>query len=204
MQARVPLLPGRSSRCSPRNAALCPPGRTEHVVGVSTAQPFPAACFLEKEGQQSPQRTQGDGGFSWGPPCPQQVDRLSFSKPGSDGQGSRAGLGVCPRSSGCSRQTGRVRGPGRAHQAPWRQVDPAVDTLLTRAAASRLPLSSRGALSSRSAGVNDAPLGTTEPHQGCRRLLVVSGNQLISGSSRKEDGLYGCSLYNTGNIAYIL
>lgn len=97
MQARVPLLPGRSSRCSPRNAALCPPGRTEHVVGVSTAQPFPAACFLEKEDQQSPQRNQGDGGFSWGPPCPQQVDRLSFSKPGSGGQGSRAGLGVCPQ-----------------------------------------------------------------------------------------------------------
>ena len=35
------------------------------MVGVSTAQPFPAACFLEKEDQQSPQRNQGDGGFSW-------------------------------------------------------------------------------------------------------------------------------------------
>ena len=93
MQARVSLLPGRSSRCGPRNTALCPPGRTEHVVGVSTAQPFLAACFLEKEDQQSPQRNHRDGRFSWGPPCPQEVDRLSFSKPGSGGQGSRAGLG---------------------------------------------------------------------------------------------------------------
>lgn len=49
---------------APGTQHCVPPGRTEHVVDVSTSQPFPAACFLEKEDQQSPQRNHGYGGFS--------------------------------------------------------------------------------------------------------------------------------------------
>lgn len=95
MQARVSLLPGRSSWCGPRNAALCPPGRTEHVVDVSTSQPFPAACFLEKKDQQSSQRNHGYGGFSilqgdGGelPACRKQTG----SAPQSQDRGDRAAL----------------------------------------------------------------------------------------------------------------
>ena len=80
---------------APGTQHCVPPGRTEHVVDVSTSQPFLAACFLEKEDQQSPQRNHGYGGFSslqgdGGelPACRKQTG----SAPQSQDQGDRAAV----------------------------------------------------------------------------------------------------------------
>ena len=108
MQARVSLVPSRSSRCGPRNAMLCPPGRTEHVAGVSTASPAqPPASRGRKT--NSPQRNHGDGGFFWGPACPQEEDQPCFSR--SRGQGSLAGAGGLSVELGLQRTDGQGSEP---------------------------------------------------------------------------------------------
>lgn len=99
---------------APGTQHCVPPGRTEHVVDVSTSQPFPAACFLEKEDQQSPQRNHGYGGFSilqgdGGelPACRKQTG----SAPQSQDQGDRAAvLGLGGSVRGAQAAVGRRAG----------------------------------------------------------------------------------------------
>lgn len=142
----LPVWPQEHSTVSPRKDRTC--GGCEH-------SPTLPGCLLPGEGRptvspEEPQRWEVLLGASL--PAGSRPALLLKARIRGTGQPCRPG-GVCPWSSGCSRQTGRVRAPGRAHQAPWRQVGPAVDTVLTHAAASCLSLSSRGA------GVNDVPWG---------------------------------------------
>lgn len=127
MQARVSLVPGRSSRCGPRNTVLWPPGRTGHVAGVSTASPAqPPASWGRKT--NSPQRNHGDGGFFGDLPA-----RRKKTSPASQGHGDRAALlgpGVCSWSSGCSGQTGRAQSPRPGLPGTLEAGEPPVGTVL--------------------------------------------------------------------------
>lgn len=121
MQARVSLVPGRSSRCGPRNTVLWPPGRTGHVAGVSTASPAqPPASWGRKT--NSPQRNHGDGG-SLGTCLPAGRRPALLPKVTGTGQPCWGRGSVRGARAAADRQEG-LRAPDRAYQVPWRQASP--------------------------------------------------------------------------------
>lgn len=131
--------------CSPpgaglRNAALCPPGRTEHVVDVSTSQPFPRPASWRRKTNSLPREPriwgfsilQGDGELLLA------GSRLACSsKPGSGGQGSLTGAGGLSAELRLQWADGQSEPPGQARQAPWRRGAQR-DAVLTHASASCL------------------------------------------------------------------
>ena len=142
----VSLAPGRSSRCSCRNAAPRPPGNGS-ACDRREGSPAPPSRALPGEGRPtaSPQQPRRGSGSSWGSPCLQGADRLCSSR-------TRPPDGAALLWTGHSHQAQDAPGESGGAQSP-RPGSPGTQAAggltcwycaLTRAAASRSSLNSRG------------------------------------------------------------